>query len=279
MSNTTLIVFGMGQITNLLTRSLISSGKKVICVTDNKYDQTENLLGTNLEILTYKQVRNEIINANAAIFSWNDMSKLIYEKQSISEWLESKNFSAKRSFFLSSASVYKDELILQKESSPTLYNNKKIILENYLKKIALKKNIPHINLRISNVYGIDIDYGFIGSLFKAIKTEREVVIFKDQNIIRDYIHVNDVLYAIEKLLEIDHARDCLNVSTGIGTTVAQVLEIFFRNGYKFENRVISPNNFSVKPVSILDCHYLSELINWKPSNLTQVLNKLLTINF
>ena len=276
MADTTVIVFGLGQITNLLTKRLVATGKKVICVTDNKYDQIKNLPVANLKILTYNQVVNEMIDANVAIFSWNDVSKLFQENNSILEWVESNKFFAEKSFFLSSASVYKDQFVPHTESSDTFHDNKKTILEKILKKITLKKNIKHTNLRISNVYGIDIDYGFIGSLFNSIKSGSEVHIFKDQNLIRDYIHIDDVLFAVENLLEIDYARDCLNVSTGIGTTIAQVLEIFSQNGYKFENRAIL-NALTVKPVSILDCHNLSELINWKPSNLTQVLNKLLTI--
>ena len=277
MADTTVIIFGLGQITNLLTKSLIATGKKVICVTDNEYNQIKNLPGTNLTIFTYKQVLNEIIDANVAIFSWNDLSKLVQENNSILEWIESNKFSAKKSFFLSSASVYKDQFVAHTESSDTFIDNKKTILENILKKITLKKNIMHTNLRISNVYGIGIDYGFIGSLFNSLKSESEVSIFKNQTIIRDYIYIDDVLFAVEKLLEVDHVRDCLNVSTGIGTTIAQVLEVFSQNGYKFKNRAIPSEDLNVSPVSILDCQNLSELIKWKPSNLTQVLNKLLTI--
>ena len=272
-----MIVFGLGQITNLLTRSLVASGKKVICVTDNKYNQIKNLSGTNLTIFSYKQVLNEIIDANVAIFSWNDVNKLVQENNLILDWIESNKFSAKKSFFLSSASVYKDQFVPHTESSDILHDNKKTILENIIQMITLKKNITHTNLRISNVYGIGIDYGFIGSLFNSLKSESEVSIFKNRTIIRDYIYIDDVLFAVEKLLEIDHARDCLNVSTGIGTTIAQVLEVFSQNGYKFKNRAIPSKDPNVPPVSILDCQNLSELISWNPSNLTQVLNKLLAI--
>jgi len=277
MADTTVIIFGLGQITNLLARSLVAGGKKVICVTDNRYNQVKDLPVTNLKVLTYKQVLNEIIDANLAIFSWNDVNKLVQENNVILEWVESNKFSAKKSFFLSSASVYKDQFVPHTESSDTLRDNKKTILEDILKMITLKKNITHTNLRISNVYGIGIDYGFIGSLLNSLKSGSEVNIFEDQSIIRDYIHIDDVLFAVNELLEIDCARDCLNVSTGIGTTIAQVLEIFSQNGYKFENRATSLNALNVKPVSILDCHNLSELINWRPSNLTQVLDKLLAI--
>jgi Trk K+ transport system NAD-binding subunit len=74
MADTTVVIFGLGQITNLLTRSLVAGGKKVICVTDNKYNQIKNLPVTNLKVLTYKQVSNEIIDANVDFFSWNDVS-------------------------------------------------------------------------------------------------------------------------------------------------------------------------------------------------------------
>ena len=133
MADTTVIIFGLGQITNLLTKSLIATGKKVICVTDNEYNQIKNLPGTNLTIFTYKQVLNEIIDANVAIFSWNDLSKLVQENNSILEWIESNKFSAKKSFFLSSASVYKDQFVAHTESSDTFIDNNKRSLENILK--------------------------------------------------------------------------------------------------------------------------------------------------
>ena len=94
MADTTVIVFGLGQITNLLTKRLVATGKKVICVTDNKYDQIKNLPVANLKILTYNQVVNEMIDANVAIFSWNDVSKLFQENNSILEWVESNKFFA-----------------------------------------------------------------------------------------------------------------------------------------------------------------------------------------
>ena len=80
------------------------------------------------------------------------------------------------------------------------------------------------------------------------------------------------------LLEINTNVDCLNISTGIGTSISQVLEIFTSKGYNFQNRVKFSDNLKVNTTSILDCKNLVELINWQPSSLTQVLNKLLPIN-
>ncbi len=45
------------------------------------------------------------------------------------------------------------------------------MLENTLKEIALKKNICHTNLRISNVYGIGINHGFMPIVVKVVLPE------------------------------------------------------------------------------------------------------------
>ena len=55
----------------------------------------------------------------------------------------------------------------------------------------------HTDLRISNVYGAGISHGFIGSLFDSIKTGSEILVLENLNITRDYIYVEDVVYATE----------------------------------------------------------------------------------
>lgn len=278
MNNLKILIFGAGEITNLLIKELIFKGKKVLCVTDNSFNQIDNLSQANLEILSYKEILGKKLEVDKVIFSWKDINKLNNNNQSIRKWLESHMFQANKSFHLSSASVYKDSIYPQDESCTALENNKKLELEYILKEITLKKGLIHTDLRISNVYGIDISYGFIGSLFNSIKSGNEVGILQDLNITRDYIHVNDVIYAIQMIIEINTHVDCLNISTGIGTSISQVLEIFISKGYNFENRVEISNEIKVKKFSILDCKNLSEVINWQPSSLTQVLNRLLPIN-
>ena len=277
MNNSKIVIFGIGEITNLLIKDLIFRNKSVLCVTENSFGQIDNLSYTNLETSSYKEVLNKKLEVDLAIFSWKDINRLNNDNQAILKWLESHMFQAKKSFHLSSASVYKDSDDPQNESCAVLETNKKVVLENVLNAIAFKKKSIHTNLRISNVYGTDISYGFIGSLFNSIKYGSEVGILQNLNITRDYIHIDDVVYAIKMLLEIDTYRDCINVSTGIGTTISQLLEEFSIKGHNFENRLELSNDVKIKKVSILDCNYLAELIKWRPTSLNQVLNKILPI--
>lgn len=273
MNNLKIIVFGAGEITNLLIKDLTFSGKKVICVTENSFGQVEDLLHTSVEIATYKEVINKKLKVDTAIFSWKDLNRLIQDNQAVLRWLESEMFQASKSIHLSSASVYKLSDGPQSEDCDVLESNAKVELEKSLKNLSIRKKSLHTDLRISNVYGIDISDGFIGSLFDSIKSGSEIQILQNLNITRDYIHVEDVIYAIKMLLEVDDYPDRINISTGIGTTLSQLLEAFSAKGFNFENRIDLASEIKVREVSILDCKCLAGLIKWQPKSLKEFLDK------
>jgi nucleoside-diphosphate-sugar epimerase len=276
MNNSNVLIFGAGEISNLLIKELIFRENKVSCVTDNRFGQINNLSHANLEILSYKEILNQKLKVDTAIFAWKDSTRLISDNRAILNWMESQNFHANKSFHLGSSSVYKDFSAPQNENCKILENNKKLELENFLTEIAARKESIHINLRISNVYGIDVSYGFIGALFNSIKHGSKVNIFQNLSITRDYVHVHDVIYAIKMLLEVDTNLECINISTGIGTSISKVLEIFASKGYNFEKRTEIANDAKVKQVSILDCKTLSKLIDWKPISVESAINEIFT---
>jgi nucleoside-diphosphate-sugar epimerase len=276
MNNSNVLIFGAGEISNLLIKELIFRENKVSCVTDNRFGQINNLSHANLEILSYKEILSQKLKVDTAIFAWKDSTRLISDNRAILNWMESQNFHANKSFHLGSSSVYKDFSAPQNENCKILENNKKLELENFLTEIAARKESIHINLRISNVYGIDVSYGFIGALFNSIKHGSKVNIFQNLSITRDYVHVHDVIYAIKMLLEVDTNLECINISTGIGTSISKVLEIFASKGYNFEKRTEIANDLNVKQVSILDCKTLSKLIDWKPISVESAINEIFT---
>ena len=276
MNNSNILIFGAGEISNLLIKELIFRGNKVSCVTDNRFGQTNNLSHVNLEILSYEEILNQKLEVDTAIFAWKDSTRLISDNRAILNWIMSQNFHANKSFHLGSSSVYKDFSAPQNENCKVLENNKKLELEKFLTEIAVKKESIHINLRISNVYGIDVSYGFIGALFNSIKHGSKVSIFQNLIITRDYVHVHDVIYEIRMLLEVDTDLECINISTGIGTSISKVLEIFASKGYNFEKRTEIANDLRIKQVSILDCKTLSKLIDWKPISVESAINEIFT---
>ena len=275
-----LMVFGFGKLTRIIIDRFVSNKKTIICITDNLFGQLNIHESSQVKVLSSKEVQNLNINSKSTIFTWR---KLHYDKDSrdgLDNWIRSDRFLTNKSLFLSSASVYKDSPIPVDESSENLEAkvefNDKYILEMLLSDLMKEKNSQHINLRISNVYGENLDYGLIGSLLKSIKSDAAIQIFKDQSMIRDYIHVNDVVQAIQKLLQIDVNAGQLNLSTGVGTTISEVLGIFARNRIRFENFTIVPTVKNCKRSSILDCKTLSKLIDWKPISVESAISEILT---
>ena len=139
MNNSNVLIFGAGEISNLLIKELIFRENKVSCVTDNRFGQINNLSHANLEILSYKEILSQKLKVDTAIFAWKDSTRLISDNRAILNWMESQNFHANKSFHLGSSSVYKDFSAPQNENCKILENNKKLELENFLTEIAARK--------------------------------------------------------------------------------------------------------------------------------------------
>ncbi len=249
-----------------------------MCVSNNlKIAQKE--IGKNIRFLSYKDITKLPLVCGSTIFSWRDSEQLLLNDLELYKWMESYLHVTKNSLFLSSASVYKDS---PKALDESFYNldlnvkmNKKFILEEKLSRLLLEKNIKHVNIRISNAYGDDLKYGLIGNLIDSIKFNGSVSIFQNLQITRDYIHVNDIVYAVQQLIDLETSESCLNISTGIGTTISELLQIFAKNGFNFEDQNKPLDSYGIKNGSILNCSALGLLIKWKPRKLENEIEKLL----
>ena len=182
-----------------------------------------------------------------------------------------------KSIFLSSASVYANSQKKQTEKynkDNIDYPADKFVLEECLIQLMEIKSAVHLNLRISNVYGNSLNYGFISSLSKAYKNDEVSSIFKDRKITRDYIFAADVIYAIENLFYLDLPQQNLNISTGIGTSIEEIIEIYLEVGGDSNFLREIPTPLHVKKNSVLDCNALRGYIHWEPLNIKDGLKKL-----
>jgi nucleoside-diphosphate-sugar epimerase len=275
---TDIVFFGFGKITNLIIKDFLKNNYAVSCITDNQIAFSHKN-SKKLRIIPYSELNKIEISAHTVIFTWRDLSKIKDQNLQLSQWLGSKLFSIKKSFLLSSASVYKDSNSIQDESKRNLElnieKNKKYILENYITNLMVNKNSKHTNLRISNVYGNDLDYGLINSIINYVTKKSKAKIFTDLEIKRDYLEVEDLIYAIQKLNKLNVDNDNLNVSTGIGTSISEIVSIFHdkKINLDYVPRIEAPVNTKIN--SILDCSKLKNLINWNPTQIEDGIAKLI----
>lgn len=124
------------------------------------------------------------------------------------------------------------------------YGNTKFMMEKIMHDYDRAYGLKYVSLRYFNAAGCDKD-GELGEshepethliplVLKAIKGERDnITVFgtdydtPDGTCIRDYIHVEDLadahMLAVEKLFE-DKTSHCINLGTGIGTSVMEIIK-------------------------------------------------------
>jgi nucleoside-diphosphate-sugar epimerase len=267
------VYFGFGKITEHLIKQNISQGKSVACITSQTQGHLSN---QSLVFIDHASLLKYNVISRTAIFSWRELN---HANKALLHWIFSNSFLAKKSFLLSSASVYRESNVPLDEGTNNLVAdhlaNKKFILERALFETLKSKDINHTNLRISNVYGENLDYGFVSSLINSIKYKIIPDIYTDTDIMRDYLSVRDLSSAIEELAKINIQEENLNVSTGVGTTLIDVLKVFTKFGFELNsaNYVDAPKNLRKKV--ILDCSKLKSIIDWKPANFEVELKKIL----
>jgi len=111
-------------------------------------------------------------------------------------------------------------------------------------------------------------------LFRAVRSGEPVTIFgedyatRDGTCIRDYIHVSDLaeahILAVEKLLSPDAASDAMNVGTGSGHSVREVIRAVEDVTGRKVPFVMGPRRDGDPPSLVADSSKLRGKLGWQP---------------
>jgi UDP-glucose 4-epimerase len=138
----------------------------------------------------------------------------------------------------------------------------KLAAEKYLQLYRHLYGLEYLICRVSNPYG---EYhhspvqGLINVVLRRIVKGEEVVIWGDGSTIRDYIYVKDVADAIMKLVQNDAFNQVVNVGSGQGLSINQVLTLVQKELGSFPVRYERGRAFDV-PALVLDCAKLRSLM-------------------
>ena len=114
------------------------------------------------------------------------------------------------------------------------YGNIKLCIENTMRSFNYQMHNKMLVVRISNPYGPGQDFtkgvGFIDATLKLALSGKPVVIWGDGQNIRDYIYIEDVCQMICSLLDYSGPYDTFNISSGIGYSQNEVVELIRRQG-------------------------------------------------
>jgi len=108
----------------------------------------------------------------------------------------------------------------------------KLSIEKYLYLYHRLHNLDYLILRVSNPYGpyhSSDKQGFINVVIRKILRNEKVVVWGDGTIVRDFIYVKDLANIISRLLELNLYNQIINVGSGKGYSINQILEYIAEN--------------------------------------------------
>lgn len=173
---------------------------------------------------------------------------------------------------LSSGSVYGEASTRVDEKFPvkplTVYGTRKAAEEKCVVD-SFKGQATVQILRVSNVFGDSRFHDFTNQCIKAAMDNSPVKVYSNGDIVRDFLFVNCLVDAVVHLIVRDSKEEhlVLNLSTGFGTSIAQVMSyVSEETGLTLRKRDYPHPNDLVKH-SILDNSAILATIPWQPIKL------------
>ena len=145
-----------------------------------------------------------------------------------------KKCNSKLIFLSSGGTVYGNQVVqpIKESALPSPinhYGNLKLCIENTIQTFNTQMERKMLITRISNPYGPGQDYlkgvGFIDAALKKALQNETIEIYGDGTIVRDYIYINDVCRMLYALIDYTGEYEIFNLSSNIGTSQKEVLEI------------------------------------------------------
>lgn len=180
----------------------------------------------------------------------------------------------KKFVFLSSGgTVYGKALKLPiGEDHPTnplcAYGITKLAIEKYLFLYQQLYGLNYVVLRLSNPYGgrqpTQSTQGAIAVFLGKVLRNEMIEVWGDGSIIRDYVHITDVVRAMLCSIKYEGPSCILNIGSGHGRSLNEILEeIEFVTGLSLKRTYSIQRLFDVK-ACVLDINRARKILDWNP---------------
>ena len=107
-----------------------------------------------------------------------------------------------------------------------------------MEKIITDSKIDSTILRLFNVYGSNSAAGVIVNFKENIQNNKPLTIFGDGKVIRDFVHVDDVINGI--VLSISSKSGIFNIASGNGTSINDLAKLFIHLSEKKSEIIFKP---------------------------------------
>lgn len=159
-----------------------------------------------------------------------------------------------------------------KEDHPTnpisSYGIVKLTIEKYLGLFHYLYGLDYAALRISNPYGPYQDpagqQGAVSVFLHRILSGQPITIWGDGEIVRDYVYISDVVDALELAARSEISRKVLNVGSGRGSSLNEILEVISGIVRREPEVEYLPARSLDVPASVMDVGNARKCLGWAP---------------
>ena len=261
---------------------LIAKGHNIIVITNqSKFSSSiSEFPNDSFQTMSWADALNNQINSESTFIGWRQPPQSQALGVELINWVKSANMNTRKIHHLSSAAVYTGNREIFSELDYDIRKTKNIInskqeLEKLVLDICLEKQSQFVNYRISNVYGMGLSQGFINESINYLKRKEPIRIYKNLDLVRDYLLIDDLVGALFDLRSQESSVEVLNISTGLGVGISEViaqLKVLKAEDLKIVE-IEAPKE--TLPRSVLSCKRLDATISWTPQPLDKSLESLI----
>lgn len=179
-----------------------------------------------------------------------------------------------RLLFLSSGGTVYGASVSQRlsEKDPTnptsAYGINKLAVEKYLGLFRHLHGLNAIALRVANPYGPfqrGITQGVVGAALQKALAGKPIEIWGDGSVVRDYLHVDDVVEAILRAADYRGSNWVFNIGSGEGRSIRDVVtDVCAQTDTPLKSVVYLPGRLADVPRNVLDCSLAAHDLGWRP---------------
>jgi len=139
-----------------------------------------------------------------------------------------------RLIYTSSSSVYGNNMFCRESDTLqplSLHSSLKIANERLVSNFCREVGIDYTITRIFNMYGGDDNFSIVSKIIDSYRGGDRLTIFNNGSAIRDFIHIDDVVYIYNRLLSLRNRAKVLNIGLGVGISVADILKFLEEHIY------------------------------------------------
>lgn len=203
-------------------------------------------------------------NANAVIFNNFQKATLLNDISNPSKYINDsivstalaleaiKGCKVGKAIYTSSASVYGNNIYCKEEDALqplSLHAALKVANEKLIEKFCTENGIDFTITRVFNLYGGDDQFSVISKLLNRAKDGGEFTLVNNGNAIRDFVHIDDVVATYLKLLEVKSPK-YLNIASGKGVSIAQMIDFLKLCGVEINTKVIYKDELKISTASV-----------------------------